>query len=406
MTNQLNHETAQTTPEFSALNSHQPGGQALRTWAVCIFLFVAAFLLFSPALNHKFLDYDDPDYVTQNIHIQHGFAWENIRWAFTTGHAANWHPLTWLSHMLDWKLYGDNPRGHHATNLILHSLNAVLAFLALRKLTGSFWTSAFAAALFAFHPLRVESVVWVAERKDVLSGFFGLGTIYLYAAYAQARTRAASIWLYLAVLVILSLGLLCKPMLVTLPCVLLLLDFWPLNRMVSAAACLRLIREKIPFFLLSIASSVVTFYVQKAGNAMISLGLESRLINCIVSIALYLQKFFWPFGLAVGYPYPAHWPIATVALSSAVVGIISLIALIQWRRQSWIIVGWLWCLGMWVPVIGIVKVGLQGMADRYTYLPMIGIEIAILWTLRPLLRNANKSAVASAAVLILLALSA
>ncbi len=381
--------------EISPVSVRAPAdrGEILRTAVVCAVLFVGTFALFSPALNHGFLGYDDPNYVTQNIHVQTGLTWENVRWAFTTGHAANWHPLTWLTHMLDWKLYGDNPRGHHATNILLHSLNAVLAFLAIRRLTGSFWPSAVAAALFAWHPLRVESVVWISERKDVLSGFFGLATIWSYAAYAQAHRAGKSVLLYVLTLVTLALGLLSKPMLVTLPCVLLLLDFWPLRRVTNPASFLRCVLEKIPFFVMSLASSIVTYRVQRAGGAVIeSFGLASRLVNCVVSVALYLEKFFWPFGLAVGYPYPAHWPAATVALSMTVVGAISLIALLQWRRRSWILVGWLWCLGMWVPVIGLVKVGLQGMADRYTYLPMIGIELALIWTLAPLFRKAPKPA--------------
>jgi tetratricopeptide (TPR) repeat protein len=381
-------------------------GSGLRSWGVCAVLFLGTFLLFSPALNHGFADYDDPVYVTQNIHVHKGLAWESVRWAFTTGDAANWHPLTWLSHMLDWKLYGDDPRGHHATSIFIHSLNAVLAFLMFRRLTGAFWTSAVAAALFAWHPLRVESVVWVAERKDVLSGFFGLATVWIYAEYAHARRRGRSVFLYCLTLLAFALGLLCKPMLVTLPFVLLLVDFWPLGRVSGVRAGAIAIAGKIPFFILSIASCIVTYRVQEAGGAFVSIGFASRVVNSVVSVARYLEKFFWPFGLAVGYPYPDHWPAVTVAISAAVVGVISLVALVQWRRRSWILVGWLWCLGMWVPVIGLVKVGLQGMADRYTYLPLLGVELALLWTLRQFVSDVNKRPAAVIALLVLLGCAA
>jgi protein O-mannosyl-transferase len=354
-----------------------------RTAMVSLLLFACTFALFSRAIGYGFLDYDDPDYVTQNLHVQSGFTWANIHWAFTTGHAANWHPLTWLSHMLDWKLFGNHASGHHATSIFIHSLNAVLVFLVFRKLTGAFWTSALTAALFAWHPLRVESVVWIAERKDVLSGFFGLATIGFYAAYVQSKERYSTIYFYFLAWLSLGAGLLCKPMLVTMPCVLLLLDFWPLKRLEDFSKCGPVILEKIPFLILSIVSSIVTYRVQKAGGAVVtSLGLFPRLVNSTVAVALYLEKFFWPFKLAVGYPLPDRWPNSTVAMAIFLLVLITFIALFQWRQRSWIFVGWFWFLGMLVPVIGLVKVGLQSMADRYTYLPMLGVELAILWTLR------------------------
>jgi tetratricopeptide (TPR) repeat protein len=361
------------------------GSPVFRLRAVCVVLFCGTLLFFGRAVGHSFLDCDDPDYVTKNVHVQAGLTWAGVRWAFTSDDAANWFPLTWLSHMLDWQLFGDDPRGHHATNIIWHALNAVMAFLALRRLTGAFWTSAVSAALFAWHPLRVESVAWVAERKDVLSVFFGLLTLWAYAAYAEKRreNNGGDRRYYVLALVAFASGLLCKPMLVTLPCLLLLLDWWPLKRVGSAGNLFSLLVEKIPFFLLTVTSCIVTYQVQKAGGAVVeSSGLGSRLANAVVSVACYLGKFFWPFNLAVGYPVPNHRPVTTVAGAALLILAITAVSLWQWRRQPWLLTGWLWFLGMLVPVIGIVQVGLQSMADRYTYLPMLGLQLALLWTLR------------------------
>jgi len=350
-------------------------------------LFFGTLLLFSRAVGNRFLDCDDPDYVTQNAHVQAGLTWAGVDWAFTSSAAANWFPLTWLSHMLDWQLFGNDPRGHHAVNILWHALNAVVAFLALRRLTGAFWTSAASAALFAWHPLRVESVAWVAERKDVLSGFFGLLTLWAYAAYAEKRRerRSGARSFYALALAAFATGLLCKPMLVTLPCLLVLLDWWPLRRIGPAEKLSSLLLEKAPFFLLTIVSCVITYRVQQAGNAVVeSLGLGARLANAVVSVACYLGKFSWPVNLAVGYPIPDHQPGATVAGATVLVLTMTGVALWQWRRRPWLLVGWLWFLGMLVPVIGIVKVGLQAMADRYTYLPILGWQLALLWTLSEL----------------------
>jgi protein O-mannosyl-transferase len=383
------------------------------TLVICLFLFFSTFALFSPAIGHGFVDYDDPIYVTQNPHVQHGITSESLYWAFTTGHAANWHPLTWLSHMLDWKLYGDDARGHHVTSIFWHSLSAAMAFLMLRKLTGALWPSALAAAIFAWHPLRVESVAWIAERKDVLSVFFGLLTIWAYAGYAhRLRDRRNSIVFYIFTLLSLAVGLLCKPTLVTLPCLLLLLDFWPLGRFPghgeNASPLWRLLLEKIPFFAMAAASSIITYRVQKAGGAMVEkIPLTGRLANAAVAAVRYLHKFAWPFNLAVCYPYPTHWPAPLVGGCILFILLVTAIALRQWRRRPWILTGWLWYLGTLVPVVGIVQVGMQSLADRYTYLPLIGIEIAILWTLRERKCPANahwlKPVVAS---LVLIALAA
>ena len=389
-------------------SAHPPAGTAL----VCLALFCGTLLLFSRAVPHDFMDLDDPDYVTLNVHVQDGFTWGNVRRVFTAGDAANWHPLTWLSHMLDWRLFGNDPRGHHATSVVFHALNAVLVFLVLYRLTGlrgnespgssasspppdtgeataktasarqagAFWTSAVCAALFAWHPLRVESVAWVAERKDVLSVFFGLLTLLAYVSgVSRARHSRSRLYLYLLSLFLFTLGLMCKPMLVTLPFLLLLLDWWPLQRFTTP----RLLLEKLPFFVVSAGSCVITYLVQKQAGAVVdSLTLDARLANAIVSLARYLGKFFWPFDLAVGYPTPLHWPVAVVAGAALLVSAITAVAFAQRSRRPWLLVGWLWFVGTLVPVIGLVQVGLQAMADRYTYLPGLGLQLALLWTLR------------------------
>jgi tetratricopeptide (TPR) repeat protein len=363
----------------------------VRAILVCLALFCGTLLIFSRAVNHDFMDLDDPDYVTANTHVQAGFTANTVQWALTSGDAANWHPLTWFSHVLDWRLFGKDPRGHHATNVVFHALNAVLVFLVFRRLTGAFWTSAICAALFAWHPLRVESVAWIAERKDVLSGFFGLLTLLAYARYVEKMKNNETFniqhstfntqWNYWLALLFFALGLMCKPMLVTLPFLMLLLDWWPLQRF----AIQRLVLEKIPFFLLSAASCAVTYLVQKKAGAVVdTITFGSRVANAVVSVVRYLGKFFRPFDLAVGYPTPLHWSVAAVAGAALLVLAITAAALWQWRRRPWLLVGWLWFAGMLVPVIGLVQVGLQAMADRYTYLPVLGLQLALLWTLRDL----------------------
>src|ERR1017187_241108 len=305
---------------MTAMADKTPSAPPLLTVAVCLALFGGTLLLFSRAVNHDFIDLDDPDYVTQNAQVQAGLTWAGVRWAFVSGDAANWFPLTRLSHMLDWQIFGSHPHGHHAMNVLWHALSAVMAFLALRRLTGAVWTSATSAALFAWHPLRVESVAWVAERKDVLSVFFGLLTLWAYAVYAEKRreNRVGAGRFYALALAALAAGLLCKPMLVTLPFVLLLLDWWPLQRMSFGARLStldpRLIWEKVPFFLLAAASCAVTYLVQKNGGAVTdTFPLNVRLANAAVSVVRYLGMFFWPFNLAVGYSLPDHWPVLTVA---------------------------------------------------------------------------------------------
>ena len=375
----------------NAITAPVDGGPRVRA-IICAGLFAGTWLIFSRALGNDFVNYDDPDYVTANAHVLSGLTWDSLRWAFRSGEASNWHPLTWLSHQLDVSLFGMNPRGHHATSVLLHAVNAVLAFLALRRLTGALWTSALGAALFAWHPLRVESVAWIAERKDVLSGCAWFGVLWAYAVYAERRRdgRGGAGWYYGMALVAFVLGLMSKPMLVTLPCVLLLLDFWPLRRLAFARgdpskreSCGALMLEKLPFFGFAAASSVITYLVQKGGGSVTSaLSLDLRLGNAVVAVARYIGKAFWPFDLAVLYPHPGAWPIHKVVASAVLVAGISAVAMWQWRRRPWITVGWLWFLGTLVPVIGLVQVGLQSMADRYTYLPMVGLQVALLWTAR------------------------
>jgi tetratricopeptide (TPR) repeat protein len=365
----------------------------LRT-AIGAILFAATFCLFSRALENDFVNYDDPDYVTANAHVKAGLTAAGMKWAFLSGEASNWHPVTWWSHMLDASLFGARPAGHHATSVFLHAVNAVLVFRVFGQMTGAWWTSAALAALFAWHPLRVESVAWVAERKDVLSGMFWWLALWGYVEYAQRRSGVKDhgrAWIfYLLSLFALGVGLMTKPMLVTLPCVLLLLDYWPLERFGRGASATnhrsilpRLVLEKVPFFALAIGSSVVTYLVQKGGGSVsMALSLEARLANAVVAVARYLGKFFWPADLAVLYPHPARWALGIVAVSAIVVIGLSALAWQQRRRRPWIPVGWLWFLGTLVPVIGLVQVGLQSMADRYTYVPIIGVQVAVLWIVR------------------------
>ena len=366
----------------------RPESARLR-WAVAAVLFFGTLLVFSRVIGggYEFVNYDDPDYVITNTQVHEGLTAAGITWAMKSGAVSNWHPLTWMSHMLDWSLFGNNPRGHHATSVFWHALNAVLAFAALRRLTGALWASAFCAALFAWHPLRVESVAWVAERKDVLSGFFWFATLWAYAIYAERRRTGAAggaRWYALA-LTTFALGLMAKPILVTLPCVLLLLDVWPLDRLAGAKPATtpsRLILEKLPFFVLAATSSVVTFLVQREGGSVsMALSLGARLANAVFAVVRYLGSFFWPFDLAVLYPHPGEWPTRKVVASLVIVAALSAFAWWQRRRRPQLAIGWLWFLGTLVPVIGIVQVGLQSMADRYTYVTMFGVQIAILWTI-------------------------
>lgn len=369
----------------------------LRTWGVGSVLFAGTVLLFSRGMDYGFSNYDDPKYVTNNPQVQAGLTWESVKWAFTAPNDY-WHPLSWLSHMLDWQLYGNHAEGHHLTSVCWHAINAVLVFLVFRQLTGAYWTSAYAAALFAWHPLRVESVVWITERKDVMSGCFFLLTLLAYTAYARRRQQQSPAWhFYLLSILLFALGLMCKPMLVTLPVLLLVLDFRPLRRAElppligtkksSSQAWWNcwpeLLLEKLPFFGLSFATAVVTVLMQKqAGAFVLRLPFDARLGNAMVSVVRYLVKFFWPFDLTVFYPHPGYWPLVTIL--GATLLTLGLTAIAWWQRQSRpsLLTGWCFFLIVLLPVIGIVQVGLQAMADRYTYLSGLGLELALLWFLQ------------------------
>ncbi|MGA2176272.1 MAG: tetratricopeptide repeat protein [Verrucomicrobiota bacterium] len=356
---------------------------------MCLLLAAAALAAFWPALRCGFVDFDDGVYVTENPDIQHGLTWPSVQWAFTATHAGYWLPLTWLSHMADYQCYGLQPAGHHLTSLLWHAANSVLLFLVLKRLTGAFWRSALVAALFSLHPLRVESVAWVSERKDVLSMFFGLLTIWCYARYAEEFKAEGSKFkvFYAAALVLFALGLMAKPMLVTLPFVLLLLDYWPLRRFqFDAPFSWRLLREKIPFLVLAFGFSVITFLAQNSSGAVKSLSrysLGQRLANVPVSYVRYLGKIFWPENLVAFYPQQ-RWHWWEVAATTGLLALASGWALWQWRRRPYLAVGWFWFLGTMVPTIGVVQSGDQAMADRFSYFPCVGLLIMVVWGMHEL----------------------
>ncbi len=347
-----------------------------------LLLAALVFLAFGGALAGDFVLFDDPMYVFENPDLQDGWTREGVRWAFTTGYAANWHPLTWLSHMLDVESYGLEPAGHHLTSLWLHAMNAILLFAALRRLTGRRGLSFFAAALWAVHPLRVESVAWIAERKDVLSMFFGLAALCAYGGKAKETAGASARGRMAWVAAWFALSLMSKPLWVTLPFLLLLLDAWPLGRWpgVSARA---LVREKIPLFLLAAASCAVTYFVQQAGGAtrsFVQYPIGIRLANAVAACGQYLRTLAWPSGLSFFNPHPgAGLPAGAVAVALAILLPLAAWAAAGVRRRPWFAVGGLWFLGSLVPMIGLVQVGGAAWADRYTYLPHIGLWVALAW---------------------------
>ena len=385
---------------------------------ICLALAVVVLAVFFPVFHSQFVNYDDQEYVYENASVQGGLNWPALQWAFTTSYASNWHPLTWISHMLDWQLYGRRAGGHHATNLFFHCLNNLLLFSLCRRLTGAVWRSALVAALFALHPLHVESVAWVAERKDVLSTFFGLLSIWAYACCAgksKAQSPGSAVQgskfpfahailypsfssFYLLSLLLFAFSLMSKPMLVTLPFLLLLLDYWPLRRLelpsadarvqgssfkVQGSKVLRLLVDKLPFVALSLAFSLITFLVQRNSGAMRSLAdvpLSLRLCNGLVSYVVYLRKMVRPTDLAVFYPHPASIPAWQVAGAVLLLAAISWLAFSQTRRRPWLVFGWCWYLGTLVPVLGLVHVGSLAGADHYTYIPLIGIFIMAVWS--------------------------
>ena len=356
---------------------------------ICLFLVAASFFVYLQVINYDFVYFDDELYVIDNPNVNAGLSPESILWAFSASYAGNWHPLTWLSHMLDVELYGLSPMGHHLTNLQIHIVNTVLLFILLNWMTGAAWSSSFVAALFALHPLHVESVAWIAERKDVLCAFFWILSILAYVRYTRNQSKMN----YLLVVVLFAFGLMSKPMIVTLPFTLLLLDFWPLSRFkpkaykTQTSACqipIALIWEKIPLFALSAVSGIITFSIQQYGGAVVSLEsipLMMRISNALVSYVGYIIKMFWPTKLAFFYPYH-EFPIGDVLLSGFLLLCISALIIVASRQLPYLATGWLWYLGTLIPVIGLVQVGSQSMADRYTYMPLIGLFIIVAWGMR------------------------
>lgn len=365
-----------------------------RNWIVSLALFSVTMVLYWPATTFSFVNIDDQFYVYDNPEVLKGFSWGGIRWAFTTVEAGNWAPVTLISHMADCSLYRQVAGGHHLTNILLHSVNAVLLWLLLKRMTGSFWPSALVAALFAWHPLNVESVAWVSERKNVLSTFFFILTIWAYWSYVQKRHRVGY---YVLALLVFALGLAAKSMLVTLPCLLLLLDYWPLRRMsfqqnfseqLRQKETWALVLEKIPFLMLAVADGWGTYAAQNHSGAVRSFSmvpLENRLLNIPVAYVTYLVKTFWPDGLCVFYPFPPTPHIAAAATASILLAAMMFMAW-HWRvKLPWLLVGWFWFLGTLVPVIGLVQVGGQAWADRYAYVPLIGIFLLVAFGLQTLL---------------------
>ncbi len=352
-----------------------------------LLLIAITFLLYAPLKENQFINYDDPGYVSSNLRVQQGLHWKNIVWAFKTTSCANWHPLTWIFYLLDCQFFRLNPAGHHLTNLLLHVINVVVLFLLLHRGTGALWRSALVAVLFAVHPLNVESVAWVSELKNLLSTLFWLLTLWAYGWYVLKPNWKR----YLAVLAFFALGLMAKPMLVTLPFVLLLMDYWPLQRIrlghsqdtnPQSKDLFSLVLEKAPLILLSAASSVITVIAQKSGGALVAASvypLRARISNALFAYADYIVKMFWPKNLAVFYPVPVRgytwWQLTVAALLLAVVTVIVFKA----RSRRYLLVCWLWYLGTLVPVIGLVQVGRQSMADRYAYAPLIAIFFMIVW---------------------------
>lgn len=403
-----------TTPS-SHTSSDSPGtaaGQA-RLSVTCLLLFVAVVATFWPALNNSYVNYDDPDYLITNLQVQDGLSWANVKWAFITTTMSNWHPLTWLSHMLDCQIFGPKLWGHHLTSILLHGLNAVLVFLLFQRGTGSFWRSLLLAACFGLHPLRVESVAWLSERKDVLSGCFGLAALLAYVSYGRNRTEVKGqksevkevksrrpAYYYALALVLFALSLLSKPMMVTLPCVMLLLDVWPLQR-IRQLGWWQIGREKIPFLVLSAAICVVTFLVQRSGGAMEQMshyGASHHVANALVSYLRYLGKFFWPAELAPIYPVVGHWSPVVVASAALLIGGITAACIWMRTKSAYALVGWLWFLGTLVPMIGIVAVGEQAMADRYTYFTQLGVALMLIWGGEAIVRSWRGSVAAAGVV--------
>ncbi len=365
-----------------------PAQARAREALAALALFAGTLALYAETGSFEFVAYDDPGYVTENPVVSRGITGAGARWAFTsTSYQYNWHPLTWLAHMLDVDLFGLDAGKHHLVSAGLHALNAALLFLAFRALTAAFWPSLLAAALFAVHPLRIESVAWVAERKDVLAGAFFCLTLLAYARHARSPSPGR----YSLVALLLACGLLAKPTLVSVPLVLFLLDWWPLGRLLGGSRR-AVFLEKLPLLGLSLASAAITLVAQHGGGAVSTgIPLGARVGNAVVAYVAYLGKALWPEGLAVFYPHPAivqpeRSRFLPILFSLLVLALASVLAWRLRRRAPWLIVGWLWYLGMLVPMIGLVQVGDQALADRYAYLPLIGITVAFSWTASELVR--------------------
>src|SRR5580700_1852215 len=422
-----------STPEITSPDARH---HRLITFALAVSLALATLAVYHSVGSHPFIDYDDHDYVTNNSHVKAGLTWDTFTWAWTSTQASNWHPVTWLSHAADCELHGLNPSGHHWTNLLLHTLNVALVFLLLERVTGARWRSLFAAALFALHPLNVESVAWIAERKNVLSTLFFLSALGAYGWYAAKP----GVKRYLVVAAFFALGLAAKPMVITLPFVFLLMDFWPLQRVqgwgpatasraragkrkqatedeaiasplgLPSRPVSRLLLEKLPLFIFLFASAIITVIAQRSSaiRSLSKIPMDERLENALYSYALYIWKAFWPTRLALFYPHPTD-TLTGWQLGLAFLFLFSVTALV-WNQRSvrpYLVTGWLWYLGTLVPVIGIVQVGDQAMADRYAYIPLIGIFVMVVWGIGDWAdgRNVNVGLRWAASVAVLAALS-
>ena len=397
--------------QFIDIKRHQ------KILTIYLLLILTILVAYWQVKDFNFVGFDDELYITENSHTQAGLTIEGSVWAFTTFHTGNWHPLTWLSHMLDCELYGLNPMGHHWTSLQIHLINTLLLFFILQYMTGALWRSAFVAALFALHPLHVESVAWVAERKDVLSTFFGMLTILAYIRYVKKR----NFFRYSLIFILLSLGLMAKPMLVTMPFVLLLLDFWPLERLkyysnsqssnFQSLNLSRLFLEKVPLFIPVAISSVLTILAQKNAGALYTfeaLPFMTRVANALISYNIYLIKTIWPQNLAIFYPHSfGMLSLWYVFLAAFAIAGISFFSIRSFKQHPYVAVGWFWYLGTLIPVIGLIQVGAQGMADRYTYIPLIGLFIMLAWGISDLLKkwHYRKTVLAVCAIILLFTFS-
>jgi tetratricopeptide (TPR) repeat protein len=385
--------------------------------AICAGLVALIFAVFGQTLGHGFVNFDDPPYVSENPQIQLGISWANILWAFTHVHSHNWHPLTTISHMLDCQLFGLKPGAHHLVNVLLHTASTILLFIFLTRATSQLWPSAFVAAIFSIHPLHVESVAWIAERKDVLSGLFFMLTLLAYLRYS----RKPGFWRYLVMSMLFACGLMSKPMLVTLPVILLLLDYWPLKRVQSAegqgqSSAVRadwsrvgsLVLEKVPLFLLAVASVIATLIAQRGGIAPTDeLPVMWRITNALSAYVIYIWQTIWPAHLALMYPHPGRLPAWQSAGAALILIVITAGAFVLRRRCPYWITGWFWYLIMLLPVIGLIQVGSQAHADRYMYLPQVGICVVATWGIADLLRPlAHRGALLSVAAPVVLVLFA